>query len=388
MRFCSRIMKVEPSVTLAITSKAKQMKSEGQEVVVLAAGEPDFDTPQIAKDAAINAIQAGFTKYTPNGGTVSLKEAICAKLKKDNDLEYKPSEIIVSCGAKHSLYNVFQVICNNNDEVLIINPYWLSYPEMVKLAGGKPVFIQTKEKNDFKVTPAEIKAKITKKTKAIIINSPSNPAGVVYNREELEKIAKVCLDNDILIVSDEIYEKILFDGEEHISIASISKEAKEKTVVVNGVSKSYSMTGWRIGYIAASEDIVKKVNALQSHSTSNPCSISQVAAEAALKADLDDFMEKNCKMFQDRRDLLVKSFEGETKIKPLKPRGAFYLFCDISKTGLDSLKFCEQLLAEAKVAVIPGGPFGSDGYIRISFATDMETLRKGAEKIKKWIQKF
>ncbi len=388
MNFSEKIMMVEPSVTLAITSKAKAMLKEGKDVIILAAGEPDFDTPEVIKESAIKAIQAGFTKYTPAAGTVSLKEAICNKLKNDNGLEYKPANIVVSCGAKHSLYNLFQVVCTPGDEVLIIAPFWLSYPEMVKLAGGKPVIVQTKKENNFKVTPEEISSKITPKTKVIILNSPSNPAGVVYDKRDLEKIAEICVKNNILMVSDEIYEKILFDGKEHISIASVSPEAKENTVIVNGVSKSYSMTGWRIGYIAASEEIVKKVSTLQSHSTSNPCSISQVAAETALKADLNKELVKNSKMFQERRDLLLKEFEGEERIVPLKPLGAFYLFCDISKTGLDSVTFANKLLEEEKTAVIPGKPFGADGYIRISFATDMDTLKKGAERIKKWVNKM
>lgn len=388
VNFSEKIMMVEPSVTLAITSKAKAMLKEGKDVIILAAGEPDFDTPEVIKESAIKAIQAGFTKYTPAAGTVSLKEAICNKLKNDNGLEYKPANIVVSCGAKHSLYNLFQVVCTPGDEVLIIAPFWLSYPEMVKLAGGKPVIVQTKKENNFKVTPEEISSKITPKTKVIILNSPSNPAGVVYDKRDLEKIAEICVKNNILMVSDEIYEKILFDGKEHISIASVSPEAKENTVIVNGVSKSYSMTGWRIGYISASEEIVKKVSTLQSHSTSNPCSISQVAAETALKADLNEELVKNSKMFQERRDLLLKEFEGEERIVPLKPSGAFYLFCDISKTGLDSVTFANKLLEEEKTAVIPGKPFGADGYIRISFATDMDTLKKGTERIKKWINKL
>ncbi len=388
MRFSEKISQIAPSATLEITSKAKAMRKAGEDVIILAAGEPDFDTPDCVKEAAIEAIKNGFTKYTPASGTVTLKEAISRKLKNDNGLDYEPSQIVVSNGAKHSLYNVIQVICNPGDEVVIVPPYWLSYPEMVKLAGAVPVSAQTSASENFKLTASALKEAITPKTRALILNSPSNPAGVVYVKEDLEEIAAVCVEKGILIISDEIYEKILYDGKKHISIASVSPEAKKLTILVNGVSKSHSMTGWRIGYIAAEKDIVSLVSTLQSHATSNPCSISQVAAEFAINADLEDFMEKNCKMFQERRDMLINLLEGEEKIKPMNPEGAFYLFCDISATGLDSLTFAKRLLAEEKVAVIPGGPFGADDYIRISFATDLDTIKKGTERIKSWLNKL
>lgn len=388
MGFSEKISKISPSATLAITSKAKAMRKAGEDVVILAAGEPDFDTPNLIKEAAIKAINAGLTKYTPASGTLTLKEAIARKLKKDNNLEYEPKQIVVSNGAKHSIFNAIQAICNQEDEVIIVPPYWLSYPEMVKLAGAVPVEAETVPENGFKLIADALKAAVTPETKALILNSPSNPAGVVYDKEDLEAIASVCIENNITIISDEIYEKIIFDGKGHMSIASISPEAKKITVVVNGVSKAYSMTGWRIGYMAAEKDIIDLVSTVQSHATSNPCSISQAAAECAITSDLDEFMEGNRKMFQERRDALIGLLESEEKIKPLKPEGAFYLFCDISATGMDSLTFAKKLLEEEKVAVIPGGPFGADDYIRISFATDLDTIKKGIDRIKGWIQKL
>ncbi|MFH1837362.1 MAG: pyridoxal phosphate-dependent aminotransferase [Candidatus Omnitrophota bacterium] len=383
MKLSKKISGIKPSETLAITSKAKAMVAAGEDVVILAAGEPDFDTPEIVKNAGIEAIKKGQTKYTPASGTLSLKKAICRKLKEDNNLEYEPKNIIVSNGAKHSIYNILQVICSDGDEVLIVPPYWLSYPEMVKLAGGVPVFLPMNE--DYKTTPDDIRKAITSRTKAIIINSPSNPTGVVYEEEELKKIADICVEKNILIISDEIYEKIIFDGKKHISIASVSKEAYALTIVINGVSKSHSMTGWRVGYAAGDEKIIKLASTLQSHATSNPCSISQAASECALTADLRKTMEKNTKEFSKRRDFLLKSFSGEERLRAFRPSGAFYLFCDISGTGMDSFGFAEKILKEKKVAVIPGGPFGDDGAIRISFATDMDTLEKGAKRIKDFI---
>ena len=383
--FSSKLMTVKPSATLSITSKAKAMVKAGEDVIILAAGEPDFGTPQIIKDAAIKAINDGFTRYTPVSGILSLKEAVCSKLKKDNGLTYSTDEIVVSCGAKHSLYNVLQAICNPKDEVLIIPPYWLSYEEMVRLAGGVPKVLTVEEKNNFKINADQIKAAITDKTKALIINSPSNPAGIIYDEKELTEIGKICTENNILIISDEIYEKIIYDGKKHFSIAAVSDEVKASTIVVNGVSKSYAMTGWRIGYIAGNKKIASMVSTLQSHSTSNPCSISQVAAECALRTDLEGEMKKNCDTFQKRRDILLEKLAPVEKITPLKPEGAFYMFCDISKTGMDSLTFSQKLLEEKKVAVIPGGPFGDDRFIRVSFATSMENIEKGTDRIIEWI---
>lgn len=385
MNLSEKIKTVQPSATLSITSKAKAMKAAGEDVIILAAGEPDFDTPEVIKQAAVEALKQGKTKYTPASGTKSLKEAICRKLSKDNGISYDIGQIVVSNGAKHSLYNALQVLCNPGDEVIVVSPYWVSYPEMVKLAGAVPVNIATKKENGFKLTPEEIKGVLTKRTRALIVNSPSNPAGVVYDKDELKAIADICVDNGVVIISDEIYEKIIFDGKKHVSIASFSDEIKSSTVLVNGVSKSYSMTGWRVGYMAAPKEITDMVATLQSHATSNPCSISQAAAECALTTDLSAEIEKNRKMFQDRRDSLIKNLSENPRLEPFKPEGAFYLFCDVSACGLDSLTFAKRLLEEKKVAVIPGGPFGEDGFIRISFATDMDTINKGADRIKEWV---
>ncbi|MFQ5952690.1 MAG: pyridoxal phosphate-dependent aminotransferase [Candidatus Omnitrophota bacterium] len=388
MKLSNRIDDVKPSATLSITSRAKSLVKEGEGVVIFAAGEPDFDTPKIVKEAAIKAIREGVTKYTPAGGTATLKEAIVHKLSNDNDLKYSADEVVISAGAKHSLYNLFQVILDQGDEVLIIHPYWLSYPEMVKLAGGVPRFLQTSRENGFKARAEDIRSALTEKTRAIIINSPSNPAGVVYEKEELEEIAEVCLAEDVMVVSDEIYEKIIFGGKKHFSIAAVSDRLRERTVVVNGVSKSYAMTGWRIGYMAAQKDIVKAVTTLQSHSTSNPCSISQAAAECALKSDLDKLMNANRKEFEKRRDVLIENLSSEERIVPFKPSGAFYLFCDISQFGMDSMTFSKKLLEEKQVAVIPGGPFGDDRYVRMSFATDLKTIKEGTRRIKDWTSKL
>ncbi|MCK4851864.1 MAG: pyridoxal phosphate-dependent aminotransferase, partial [Candidatus Omnitrophica bacterium] len=322
MRFAERMREVQPSATLGITSRAKGMVREGRDVIVLAAGEPDFDTPEVVKEAAIKAIRDGFTKYTPAGGTMSLKEAVCRKLSDENNLNYDPSEIVVSSGAKHSLYNIFQVICDPGDEVLIIHPYWLSYPEMVRLAGGIPRILMTSPERGFKVRAEDIRSALTERTRAVVINSPSNPAGVVYGKEELENIAAACIEKGVIIVSDEIYEKIIYDEGEHVSIASISDEARSRTIVVNGVSKSFSMTGWRIGYMAGDRDIIKKVTTLQSHSTSNPSSIGQAAAERALTAAMNDILESNRREFQKRRDFLLKCLSEDEKIGPFKPAGA------------------------------------------------------------------
>jgi aspartate aminotransferase len=311
MNLSERIKAIEPSATLAITSRAKAMLADGENVVILAAGEPDFDTPEAVKEAAIKAIKAGKTKYTPAGGTKSLKEAISNKLSRDNGLSYRPEEIVVSVGAKHSLYNLFQVMLDPGDEVLIISPYWVSYPEMVKLAGGVPKVLKTSRENGFKVRTEDIYSALTKNTRAIIINSPSNPAGVVYEEKELRKIAEVCLSNGVTVVSDEIYEEIIYDGKKHFSIAAVSDKMQASTILVNGVSKSYSMTGWRIGYMAGNKDIIKAVATLQSHSTSNPCSISQAAAEFALNEGLKEIVNGNNGEFQRRRDVLIDRLSDE-----------------------------------------------------------------------------
>jgi aspartate aminotransferase len=363
------------------------MKRNGEDVIILAAGEPDFDTPDIIKEAAIEAIRSGKTKYTPSRGTVSLRKAVCRKFKRDNHLEYEPGNIVVSNGAKHSIYNTLQVICRPGDEVILLSPFWVSYPEMVKMAGGVPVVTELAPETGFKAGINEIEKALSENTRALILNSPSNPAGVIYDKDELRDIAELCISKGILVISDEIYEKITFNGKEHVSIASVSERSKENTVVINGVSKSHSMTGWRIGYLAAEKDIAERVSTLQSHSTSNPCSISQAAAERALHDDLEDTIEANREKFLARRDLVISRLMGETTLKPFTPSGAFYIFCDISSTGFGSMEFAKRLLEEEKVAVIPGGPFGHDDHIRLSFASEEDILNRGLDRIVSWTRK-
>jgi len=374
-------------LTLAITAKAKKMKAQGIDVISFGSGEPDFDTPINIKDAAIKAIHEGFTKYTPASGTDSLKKAICEKFSRDNNLEYDPSQIVVSCGAKHSLYNIIQVICDTNDEIIIPLPYWLSYPEMVKSAGGKPVFIETSDNIGFKITPESFKKSITKNTKALILNSPSNPTGCVYSRKELEEIGNIAVQNNILIISDEIYEKIIFDGSKHVSIASINEGIFKNTIVVNGVSKCFSMTGWRIGYIASvNNDIVTAIKNLQSHSTSNPTSISQAASLEAIKSK-DCGVKEMVAEFEKRRNYIVSRIEHISGLSSVTPGGAFYVFCRIDKKGLTSMEVSDRLLEEANVAVVPGKAFGSDRHIRLSFATSMDNITKGMDRIEAWLSK-
>ncbi len=386
-RLAERLKKIHPSSTLAITSKAKKLKSEGKDIVNFAAGEPDFDTPDFIKEAAIAAIISGFTKYTPTTGTPELKKLICQKFKKDNSLVYSPDQIIVSNGAKHSIYNALMVLLNRADEVLIPLPYWVSYPEMASLCEASARFIKTSAASNFKISAKELLKHITPKTKVLILNSPSNPAGSVYDRQELEEIAKICVDKNIFVISDEIYEKITFDGLKHNSIAGFNKDIYNLTITVNGLSKSHSMTGWRIGYLGAPSDIANAISNLQDHSTSNPNSIAQKAAAAALSAP-DDFTHKLCQEFSKRRDYLASRLKGIKNLSFSLPQGAFYMFCDISKTGLDSLTFSKRLLDEEYVSLIPGISFGMDDHIRISFATSIEELEKGMDRIEKWVTKL
>ena len=386
MRLAKRVSDIAESVTLQITSRAKKMVKEGIDVVNFAAGEPDFDTPMHIKAAAMEAIKSGFTKYTPSSGMQELREAISKKFKTDNSLDYPASQIIVSNGAKHSLNNIFQVLCEEGDEVLIPAPYWLSYPAMAKMASAKPVFVATSSKNNFKVTEKDLAAKITKKTKCMVLNSPSNPAGSVYSAEELKFIAKLAVKNGFFVISDEIYEKLVYGSARHVSIASLGKDIYDRTVTVNGLSKSYSMTGWRIGYAAGPAEIMKAAANLQSHAASNASSISQKAALAAITSD-QGCVEKMRQEFEKRRDVMVARLCAMDKISCSKPGGAFYVLCDISKLKISSGACANRLLDEAKVAVIPGEPFGDDSVIRLSFATGMDEIKKGLDRIEKWVKR-
>ncbi len=386
MKLAKRVSDIGESVTLAITSKAKKMAKDGIDVVNFAAGEPDFDTPEHIRAAGIEAIKSGFTKYTPSSGLPELREAISRKFKNDNSLEYAGSQIVVSNGAKHSLNNIFQVLCEEGDEVIIPSPYWLSYPAMVKMAEAKPVFIKTSKAGNFKITEKDLAGAITKKTKCLILNSPSNPTGAVYSKEELKFIAKLAVENNFFIVSDEIYEKLVYGGAKHISIASLGKDIYDRTITVNGLSKSYSMTGWRIGYAAGPIEIMKAAANLQSHATSNPCSISQKAALAAISGD-QKCVENMRSEFEKRREVMAAGINSMGCISCAAPEGAFYVLCDISKLKMPSTEIANRLLDEAKVAVIPGEPFGDDSVIRLSFATGMSQIKKGLDRIREWVKK-
>ncbi len=396
MSLSKRIGSISPSVTLAITAKAKQMKADGIDVVGFGAGEPDFDTPEHIKDAAKKAIDEGFTKYTPASGIPELKKAICRKFKTDNNLDYSPDEVLVSCGAKHSIFNAILALCNEEDEVILPSPYWVSYPEMIKVAGAKAVALKTSHEDSFKISPQQLKEVITLKTKLLILNSPSNPTGMVYSKEDLVAISKVLVEKGIFCISDEIYEKIIYDSEEHISIASLNPEIKKLTIVVNGVSKSYSMTGWRIGYAAGPKEIIKAMSNLQSHSTSNPTSISQKASLAALEGTQEPLYNMVAE-FARRRDYIVDRLNSIEGISCLKPQGAFYVFPDVSKiigkafkgqAIKDSSSLADILLEEVNVAVVPGGEFGAGEYIRLSYATSMENITKGLDRIKEFVAKI
>ena len=396
MFLSNRAMGIAPSPTLAITAKAKQMQSEGLDIISFGAGEPDFDTPDFIKDAAIKSLKSGFTKYTPVGGTLNLKKAIINKLKRDNNLEYKPNEILVSLGAKHSIFNAILATINDGDEVIIPAPYWVSYPEIVKMAGGIPVYISASEDTNFCVTAQQIKAAITPKTKMLILNSPSNPTGGTYTKEMIAEIAKVIVNANILVLSDEIYEKILYGNAKHVSIASLGEDIKKLTITINGHSKAYSMTGWRLGYAAASADIIGAMNNIQGHSTSNPVSFTQVAAEVALNAD-QGFLTEMVAAFDQRRKYIVAALNAIEGIYCPDPQGAFYVFPNVSKLYGKSINgkeinssdnFCDFLLEDAKVAVVAGSGFGADNYIRLSYATDIKSIEKGIARIAESVSKL
>lgn len=389
-------LSISESLTLAIDAKAKRMKAEGEDVIGFGAGEPDFPTPQFVLEAAKHALNNGMTRYTPSSGTLELREAICRKLKRDNNINYAPDEIIVSNGAKHSLYNVFQAILNPGDEVLIPQPYWLSYPEMVKMADGMPVFIETKEENFFKVSVEDLEQAITPKTKAIIINSPNNPNGCVYNEKELAEIAELAVKKEIFIVSDEIYEEMVYDDAEHISIASLNEDIKGFTLTVNGMSKAYAMTGWRIGYTAGPKEVIKIMNNIQSHSTSNPNSIAQYASTVALDAPKNEIKEM-IQEFDKRRLYMVDKINSIPYLSCKRPKGAFYVMMNISKAiGKrwgnkeinGSLSFADALLESKKVTVVPGIAFGADSYVRLSYAVSLDKIQKGLDRIHQFMNEL
>jgi aspartate aminotransferase len=391
-----RVTLIKPSPTLAITAKANAMKAEGIDVVGFGAGEPDMDTPDHIKAAAIDAIRAGFTKYTPTGGIPDLKQAIIAKLKRDSGIEYKPTEILVTVGGKHAFYNLAQSLFQEGDEVIIPAPYWVSYPPMVTLADATPVILESNEKAGFKITPDQVRRAVTTRTKAIVICSPSNPTGAGYTKEELARLGEVIVEKDIFVLSDEIYEKIVYDGFESVSIASLTPELKRRTFVLNAVSKTYSMTGWRIGYAAGNAEVIAAMNRVQDQSTSNPTSIAQKAAVAALNGP-QECVSSMVVEFEKRRKVIVDGLNGIEGISCYRPQGAFYVFPNVSAlygrmyegkpiTGSNALT--EYLLDTARVAVVPGEGFGADDYIRLSYATSMENIEKGLKRIAEAVKRL
>jgi aspartate aminotransferase len=386
----TRVEALTPSTTLAITAKAKELKLQGLDVIGLGAGEPDFNTPKHIIEAAYQSMNEGHTKYTPSAGLPKLKEEIINKLKRDQGIEYKPSEVIVGSGAKHVLYTLFQAILNEGDQVVVPIPYWVSYPEQVKLAGGVPVYVVGKEENSFKITKNQLEEVITAQTKALIINSPSNPSGMLYTADELKEIGEVCVKHDILIVSDEIYEKLIYGNAEHVSIAQLSPELQTQTIIVNGVSKSHSMTGWRIGYAAGNESIIKAMTNLASHSTSNPTTTSQYGAIAAYAGPQDE-VEVMRTAFEQRLNVIYDQLISIPGVTCIKPDGAFYLFPNVKKAaelaGYSNVDdFSSALLEEALVAVVPGSGFGADDYIRLSYATSLEQLEAAVGRIRTFVE--
>ncbi len=383
MDLSSHAVQLTPSLTLAIDSKAKAMRAEGIDVCGFGAGEPDFDTPEHIKEAAIKALQEGFTKYTPSAGLPELRTAISEKFAADNQVDYKPNQVIVSNGAKQSCYNAILACCEPGDEVIIPAPYWLSYPDMVKLVGADPVIVPTRAENSYKMTAEEFENAMTPRTKMVILNSPGNPTGSVYTREELEALVEVALTEDIFILSDEIYEKLIYDDASHVSPASLSKEAYDLTITVNGFSKAYAMTGWRLGYLGAPEEIAKVIDSLQSHSTSGPNSFAQKGGVAALKGSQQCVTDMRDE-FNVRREYMFERLAAIPNVSTVKPLGAFYMLADISKFGLSSTNFADRLLSKAEVAVVPGVAFGDDKTVRLSYATDLETIKTGLDRIEQF----
>lgn len=395
MVLSEKMSNISSSPTLAIDARFKKMKADGIDVVGFGTGEPDFDTPDHIKMAAINAITAGFTKYTPASGTMDLRKAVAQKLENDNGVTYAPTDIVISNGAKHALVNAFYAILNDGDEVLIPKPFWVSYPEMVRIAGGVPKFIETTEDTKFKFSAADFEAAITPKTKAIVLNSPSNPTGMVYSEEELKSIADVAVKHNIFVVSDEIYEKLVYGSARHVSIASFGDDIKKLTIIINGVSKSYAMTGWRIGYAASAPEIAKIISNVQSHASSNPCSISQAAALAAISGP-QEMVEAMRQEFKVRRDYMVERINKIPGVSCINPDGAFYVFMSIKdllgkeikgKVINNADEFCEWLLECSKVALVPGTGFGADGYVRWSYATSMQNIKEGLDRLEDFLAK-
>ncbi len=377
------IAELSPSMTLAITSQAKALKKQGVDVLSFGAGEPDFNTPAHITAAAIEALNSGKTRYTESNGLIELREALAAKLLVDNGLQYDPAQISVNCGAKHSCYNAIAAVVNPGEEVIIPAPYWTSYPEMVKLVGGIPVIVETKPENDWKITPEEFEDAMSPMTKMIIINSPGNPTGSVYSRDELKALGEIAAAEDILILSDEIYEKLVYSGEQHVSIASISKEIFDHTITVNGFSKAYAMTGWRLGYTAAPKKIADAIDTIQSHTTSNPTTFAQYGAIAALQGDqqiVSDMRDE----FDVRRQYMLSRLQAIKNVKVIEPKGAFYFLVNIEPIGIKSVNFCEKLLSKGKVAAVPGVAFGAEYTVRFSYATGLDVINAGMDRFEEF----
>ena len=387
MKIANRMETLSPSVTMAITALGRELKAQGKDILSFSAGEPDFDTPEIIKQAAIKAINDGHTKYTAVEGIIATKQAIINKLKKDHGLEYKLDGIVISNGAKHSLFNLFQVLIENGDEVIIPAPYWVTYPEQVKFSDGVPVFIETDDSTDFKITPAQLKAAITPKTKVLLLNTPSNPTGSVYSKEELLALGEVLKGTDIIVFSDEMYEKIMYNGKKFTAAAEVCEDMFKRTVTINGLSKAVAMTGWRFGYIATCDvALAKALTKLQGQVTSNINTMTQYAAIPALEGDADETIEMMRVEFEKRKNIVVKSFNEIKGLSTTDPDGAFYVFVNIQKVTNDSMKFCADLLEQKGVALVPGLAFGTEGYVRFSFATDLATIQEGIKRIKEFVE--
>jgi len=381
-----KIRSIEESATLALNAKAKELIKQGRDILLFGVGEPDFETPEHIKEAAKRAIERGETKYTPATGTNELKEAVVKKLKKENSLDYDKKNIVVSNGGKHALSNTVRALCNRGDEIVVPSPYWMSYIEQIKIAGGVPIIVKCDEGNDFELNIEDLKEKISKKTKAVILNYPNNPTGAVFSKVVLSRVADLAVENDFYIISDEVYEHFNYTGE-HVSIASLGEETKKRTITINAVSKTYSMTGWRIGYIAANDEIIRAISNLQSQETSNPCSIAQAAALAALTGG-QDCVKKMVEAFRERRNLMVKRLKEVKGVRCVMPRGAFYAFPNISGLGMDSKKLSEQLLEKAQIAVVPGIEFGSDSHIRLSYATSIDKIKQGMDRLEDFCKRL